>query len=253
MEFFQERRRWERLFRSRPVLFILGSLFLYATPFTDILPIYMLFLGVTPFILRQLNVGRAPLILAFSIVLWMASQFMNSNSIEHALQHYVTAKLAWFNPLGLQILFVGGLILGFFYVKGTLYNRSRLFLLLMAFLGASFIFLWAVDADLYNARHLGYLRLLTFVVKGCIAYSIASVFTWRPLALLGKHSLFVFSYHVFLAYFLVFFFTEISLLSLELQLASLSLAVLSLWIPVFFLERRKINSKYAFKQETVSS
>ena len=28
MEFFQERRRWERLFRSRPVLFILGSLFL---------------------------------------------------------------------------------------------------------------------------------------------------------------------------------------------------------------------------------
>ena len=200
--------------------FIMGSVFLYSPPFFDILSVYMLFLALTPCVLRMLLQGRTVFVFAVSVCLWLVPQYFHENLIEDVLQLYLPVKLGWFNPLAIQLLFVSGLAVGFFHVKGTLFTAQRLCLLAGLSLTAMYVILCITNVDLSSCHHLGFLRLATFM-------------------LLGKHSLPVFGYHIACVYALVFFLPEISSSFFSLKLIYLALAVSSIWILAHFLEKRR--------------
>lgn len=219
--------------------FFMGMAFLYSPPFFDILPIYMLFLALTPFVIRVLHQGRSRLVMGMSAASWLISQYIPPDSMEGFLKAYLPVKLGWFHPLAVQLLFMGGLTLGFLYIKGALKDMSRVFLTVAIFLATMFLFLRSTGVDMSSPNCLGFLRLAMFALKASIAFLIARFFHIKTLALLGKFSLQVFAFHVFLVYALVFFLSEITCLPMEVRLISLALSLASLWIYPFYLEKIK--------------
>jgi len=225
---------------------LMGSVFLYCPPFFDILPLYMLFLALTPFVLKLLLKKMTPVVLITSVLLWFIPQYIHEDLIEKALLRYVPVKLGWFNPLALQLLFVSGLVIGFFYVKGTLFSIQKLALVVGCGLFFAYGILYLSHVDLSSCHHLGFLRLITFTLKAFIAYFLTRYWTIQPLILLGKHSLMVFGYHFACVYVLVFVLPQLTMATFHLQLVYLSLALSSMWILAYILEKqREFKSRYS--------
>src|SRR3990167_6722989 len=122
-------------FLNHPVQgFFLGACFLYALPFFDILPLFMLFLAVTPMILEQLRKERMIAVLRTSIALWIFVQVIPSIGLEGIMKQWLPVKLGWFNPFAVQLLFIAGLAIGFAYVRGSLISVKKLILMVLALL-----------------------------------------------------------------------------------------------------------------------
>jgi len=81
-----------------------GSLLMYQPGFSDILPMYCVFLLFTPVVLEQLMKGRAWLIGVISAVLWAAAQW----GIGDASHLVPWINLGTFNILAWQAYFVAG-------------------------------------------------------------------------------------------------------------------------------------------------
>ncbi len=218
---------------------LMGSVFLYCPPFFDILPLYMLFLALTPFVLKLLLKKMTPVVLVTSVLLWFIPQYIHEDLIEKTLQMYMPVKLGWFNPLAVQLLFVSGLVMGFFYVKRTLFSIQKIALIAGCGLFFTYGLLHMSHVDLHSCHHLGFLRLITFTLKAFIACFLARYWTIQPLILLGKHSLMMFSYHFACVYALVLVLPQISMATLPLQLVYFGMASLSMWIVAYILEKQR--------------
>lgn len=221
----------------------LGCFFLYLPPFLDILPMYILFLGITPYILGQLSRERIRLVFGVSLVLWAAAQFIPSRILETTFRTYLpVVKLGWFDLMAWQLLFVAGLALGFLKIQGRLRRPTALFTALSV--GIAIFCCWLkyqvpaaqILAKLYV---LGPLRLMSFGAIACIAWSFHQRIAIRPLAFLGRYSLQVFVYHTALCYLWVFFLVEITSMPFLWKLGLISLSVLSLWLPAYFTDQLK--------------
>ncbi len=223
--------------------FFLGASFLYLLPFLDLLPCYLFFLTLSIPLFYLLKHGKMVLVALGSAGVWGMAQFIPSATYEKGLKFlFPHVYLGWFDLFAWQFMFICGLIFG--YLKIT--NRLRhphflltLFCLLFALIcfylkhwGSSF-------PSLTNTEKLGILRIMNFAAFAITVWSFHSWFTFRPLAYLGRHSLPVFSYHVLLAYVLVFFRTAITSLSFPTTLSLLFICVASLWIPAYFSERKQ--------------
>jgi hypothetical protein len=229
-----------RYFLDNPLSgFVMGALFLYFPSFFDMLPVYMLFLLCTPWVLRLLAQKKTIYVLCVSVLLWFIPQYVHENLFEKILRQYAPVKLCWFNPLAIQLLFVSGLTIGFLHVKGTLCRMQKLCVLLGASLLGMYIVLYMTNVDLESCHHLGFLRLVTFTLKALLAYLFARVYSIQAFRLLGKHSLAVFTYHVVCVYTLVFFLPEISAAVFGLQLLYLTLSVSSIWAVAYIFETRR--------------
>ncbi len=98
----------------------LGCFFLYLPPFLDILPMYVLFLGITPYILGQLNQDRILLVVSASLGLSAAAR-IPPRILETTLKASLPAvKLGWFDLMAWQVLFVGGLVAGYLKIEERL-------------------------------------------------------------------------------------------------------------------------------------
>jgi hypothetical protein len=200
---------------ARPQLAIPSAgLLLYTPPLFDILPIYIIFMMVTPAILWAVRKrGWAPLV-AVSACVWLLAQF----GLRKWL--YTTAN-SWGFPIPMneggafdlfawQLLWVAGLALG---TKASSRPHStripQKWLLLSAVLAAAlfvcrhsaaaFVFQGAAE-PLADKWRFGIVRLLDFAALGALLVRFGAPLgrlkCAAPLALLGRRSLEVFSAHV---------------------------------------------------------
>jgi|HigsolmetaAR203D_1030402.scaffolds.fasta_scaffold00101_47 hypothetical protein len=113
-------------FRDAVTTTIGAALLLYQPTFMDILPQYILYILVSPFLIRLVLNGRADLVIAASIVCWLTVQFGHHvpmiagiEALGQAIDSDFITRAA-FKPMAWQILFVGGLVIGCGITAGTL-------------------------------------------------------------------------------------------------------------------------------------
>lgn len=219
---------------ERPLAGLLAAIFLVHQPgLLDVLPMYCGFVLLTPLVLHQLARGRARPVLLVSIALWLATNLLVA---PHPLVRGLI-NTGSFNFGAWQLMYLSGLVAGHAWVAGRwpkwlLPSRPLLaaglggwvaFLVANHFVGVAwkgyFVDSWIVWT---NKNNLCLLRLLNvgFVVMTVFAYcglrssarrflgdrgdrgGLAALVTGRGLrllALLGRHSLGVFSVHVVVA------------------------------------------------------
>jgi hypothetical protein len=201
---------------SKAVLF--GASLLYEPGYLGLLPMYCLFLALTPIVLWQLQKGNAGRIVLISVVVWVIGGLA-----IRLPQDPVGLNFGGFNPLGYQVLFVIGLAFG---AKRIVFEHlssktQKLLLVLSLLVALPLLFLrqlYAVNgsvrvrtdhfSQLFSVVQLGPLRLLDFAAFALILYWISRqiqqkgthslLFRW--LACLGQHSLPVFTWSILLTY-----------------------------------------------------
>jgi hypothetical protein len=191
------------LFTDKPLLAaVLGPLLLYQPGLLDILPMYCIFVLLLPFVLGALERGWRWPLLATSFTLWAVVQVLPNYDGSTILP---PLNFGFFNLVTWQFLFISGVAIGHLKTKGsTALAPVRPGLLLPVIGGAVFFFCLQhrIIPSLWSDRHfgimlnkpsLGALRLMSFAL---VAYLVAVIGTrfprllsWRPLAMLGRHSL----------------------------------------------------------------
>jgi len=183
-------------------------LLLHQPPLFDILPLYIILLSVTPLLLaiaRQLGWG---IVLAASALVWLTAQFNWSAHIINNPSELLPLRWGSFNLVAWQLVWVGGLALGeSAFRRPVLSNQWRFGvaaisapIVLVGLLARHALISFNPDWFLWMDKWtLGPLRLLNF------AAWVGLLLAWNPrvparplapLALLGRHSLAVFSFHL---------------------------------------------------------
>lgn len=188
---------------------LLMPLLLDQPPLFDILPLYVIFLGLTPFMLAVARRHGWNIVLAVSALGWLAVQSKwEARLIGDSLQ---SLSLGSFNLLAWQFLWVCGVVIGETSLRHPLVKTQ--FRLGLAIPAAVIVLLglltrhgfwpqawWGPDVYLWLDKWtLGPLRLLNFAAWATL------LLTWNPHlssrilaapALLGRHSLAVFVMHL---------------------------------------------------------
>lgn len=239
--------------------FLFGSIFLSLHPLLDILPLYVGFIFIAPYLMKQIHQGRLLPILFGSVSLWIGAQYFSWAAFitDLAQKSHLPLSGGYFNPFAWQLLFVLGLVAGWGARTGRLkfFVQSKMILifaaLIYAFLLAvrhKIITFMNVPSSIIDIPSLGVLRLVHFssfiVLIANIATHFPSLLSSKSLAMLGRHSLHVFSFHVIVLYIA----TPLNLIlrdrSAVLQIAFCILLMSSLWLPAIFRERKK-NTQFA--------
>jgi hypothetical protein len=193
-----------------------ASLLVYQPPLLDILPLYAGFMILLPPLLAALDRGHYGRIWIASVALWLATQFLLPpvSYISGVIQ------IGAFNWGAWQLLFVLGATFGHAWATERQLLRSSLerWLVppLLALCAYCFVVRhWYVPApfasfaDLVNKNNLAPVRLLNTLALFYLVHAAfvrwPRAFSWRPLALLGRHSLVIFCVHVAVAYVLYAF------------------------------------------------
>ncbi|MFT3780647.1 MAG: OpgC domain-containing protein [Nibricoccus sp.] len=192
---------------------IFGALLLSQPSMLDILPFYCVFLLVTPLVIRACEKDRRSWVIGISAALWAVA---NVYSPQRPLIHTASLNSGAFNIFAWQLLFVTGAVLGNAWAHGKrlLPNLSRPVVISFTVLAA---LLFAVRhawlpapvspqalSWLTNKNNLAPLRLfdtglLFWLVHVAIVRCRVSPNS-KPLELLGRHSLVVFTVHVIVGY-----------------------------------------------------
>ncbi|HZQ45457.1 MAG TPA: OpgC domain-containing protein, partial [Verrucomicrobiae bacterium] len=177
---------------------------------------YCLFIFLVPVAVKSVSARRSVVMLACSAVVWLAGQFDLKDRLEIAASRYLPVDFGAFNILAWQWIFVLGVILG---AGGGLRIRFRPVTRNVVWFGcavvASMLFLirhrfcpeggyvYQIES-LGSAISLGPVRIFNFLI---IAFMIATAPDWpvgnpgvRALAFLGRYSLQVFTFHLFVVY-----------------------------------------------------
>lgn len=213
---------------AHPVPAILGSLLLiYCPPLLDILPLYVIFLLATPYLLGIAARRGWSAILIASGSIWLLAQFGLRTWVHHLVVHLTDLHIPLretgaFNLFAWQIIWVFGMWIGATAEKGRLPFASlprQVYPICAAiclfFVGVRHSWLGvplrpeALGLEL-DKWQIGPLRLLNLIAFGCVLYwsrrLLARLITVEPFLTLGKASLEVFCAH------LVFVFVGLSLL-----------------------------------------
>jgi hypothetical protein len=264
-------------YQEAPALFTATSLMLVsASTHMGILPMYIFFLMVTPWVLGLLARGQAAVVFGLMMLAWL---FAQTGVVELAAGAIEAAGAArgleldlgiYFNVFAWQVLFFGGLCIGWRMAKGdfaTDFLREEqyrnLFLILAGAVVALGIFDRVVEWELLGAAYsdgfeartdrgwLSFVYPVAFLVDLFVVFwllnagpadrwavirlaarALHAVFTSRPLVMLGQHSLHVFSYHLLLFYALAVVVPMIEPSAGE-RVAILFAAVGSLWLAAY--------------------
>ncbi len=228
-------------FQNTGLALLLGPLMLYQPLFIDLLPMYCLFIALTPAAVRQFQKGRERIWLGISVLVWLITQFgVTGRLVEHTLAKIVDPQFG-FNPWAWQMIYFIGLWVGFRkHRDGRLfrdYNSVLLWLcggLAILLLGVRHglrgmrwverhgltlldpVAAWLPDpatreliADLTFKLGMRPLRVLNFfVVVYAISYLLERykpLIRARWLIFVGQHSLECYAYHLPLVYAIRFF------------------------------------------------
>jgi len=214
------------LFHSPGWASISAPLLLYQPPLMDILPMYIVFLGLTPLLLQFAARRGWRLLLIVSALIWIAAQLQVGRGLYDLLAAggYPLPPNAWssFDWFAWQVLWIVGLWLGSPAVRSvsaapeSVISPSRGIrrstYVLIAAIGAAALLLCArhhiggytagldLNGPLASKWHLGPLRLANFALLGLIAHRLLlPLLHWlriEALELLGRSSLQVFAAHI---------------------------------------------------------
>ena len=183
-------------------------LLLHQPPLFDILPLYIIFLGVTPWLLAIARRRGWGIVLAFSGLGWLAVQINLGTHLTGDPSKLLPLRWGAFNFPAWQLVWVSGLAFG-----ETALHRPLLagkWRTVVGIMSAAVVFaglaarhgFFYINPDCYlwmDKWTLGPLRLLNF------AAWVGLLLAWNPrmpvrplapLALLGRHSLAVFAFHL---------------------------------------------------------
>ncbi len=204
---------------ERPHLALASGLVLaYNPPLLDILPMYVVFLVVSPFLLAYGMRRGFGLLLALSALLWLYAQYDGGRHVYRALGALVGWPVPYgatgaFSFMAWQLLWLVGLRFGVMqsapdapvarpwprYAFPLAAGVAAVFFVARHIVGQTF----GSDAllnVLFDKWHLGPLRLLNFAVLALIVVRLRpTLLAWAPqspLATLGRASLMVFSAHL---------------------------------------------------------
>ena len=223
---------------------IRGSLLLYQPRLSDILPMYCVFLLFTPFVLNQMAKGRAWLIGLISASLWTAAQFGVGDASSKLVPWIQGGS---FNILAWQAYFVAGQYFGYRTIRGGSIPKLRL--LLVVCCGVALFLL----VDRHSQLFFGVRPLLRFgnqpdrsLVRFLDAACLGYILCWIPRSVdqklmklrifrfvneLGKHSLQVFAFSLFVTFAATALSSRWDGLPGAVKLAFVVFTVLSLAIP----------------------
>lgn len=244
---------WTPLFTDRPGWAVaLGLMLAYQPHLLDILPMYCVFILVVPLLVQSSPRGRWAILLA-SASIWLAAQFGVWEYCESLLSSHAPVLFGTFNIFAWQFIFIIGAVAG-------LHPRDSVTLRPLTRKGLSAICA-ALTIVLFLSRHqifvagnlidriesltavetLGPARLVNFLA---LAWLLSQAFTWptanvwnAALAYLGRHSLQVFTFHIFLIYLL---FGVIAGLHADAADFAVIGCVLSLFVPAWISENQRL-------------
>jgi hypothetical protein len=237
-----------------------GALLIYQPPLFGILPMYIVFLLLTPFLLAQMARGRTLLIGSASLVLWLAAQW----GIGSPAHNPPWLQLGFFNILAWQLLFVAGAYFGYRKAagRGSPIPASRLLLVFSLVLAAMLFLvrhklLFAGNLNLVDTptalsagRSINHpLRLINFAAFAYILWylprsidkKLHGLSAFRFLRYLGGHSLQVFAWSILVAYTASSFGVSWASLSPAWRALLAVTAALSLAIPAWLHERWRLQ------------
>ncbi|HEY6129395.1 MAG TPA: OpgC domain-containing protein [Candidatus Acidoferrum sp.] len=192
-----------------------AALLIYRPPLLDILPMYIIFLALTPLgLLLARRIGWKP-ILAAAFILWAFAQF-GFREAEHVfMMRFIPTKIP-LNEMGSfdlwawQFLWITGIWMGVRWSRENLpiVRWSKRAALPAVVIAIVFFVLRRAIAHglelgatefLFDKWHLGVLRLLDFTAVGALlvlSQSVLKPLAIRPLAMMGQASLQVFCVHL---------------------------------------------------------
>jgi hypothetical protein len=193
----------------------LGAVFLLQPGFLDILPMYCLFLLITPLVINRLKTKHGCWwVLGGSFLIWSLASYRSWDSLQKFGERFLPLNLGFFDPFAWQFLFVGGLFFGFrraaaktIPIKKSLIIFSLLIsigLILIRYnIGPSNLFGFDI-AYLTIRETFGPLRVINIAVLAylvtCLGIRFPKYFQWPFFSYLGQHSLQVFSFQAGLLY-----------------------------------------------------
>jgi hypothetical protein len=196
-----------------------GALLVYRPPLLDILPMYIIFLLLTPLALRLGDKLGWRVTLSGGFTLWLMAQFGLRHALWHLMNRYFGLRIP-LNEMGAfdlwawQLVWLVGLWAGVRWAK----DQLDLTELARKLAGPALIVVLALLALRYAVSrgfhlgsyeifvdkwHLGPLRLIDFSAVGVLlirARSYLEPLSIRPLVLLGQSSLQVFCTHLFFCF-----------------------------------------------------
>jgi len=196
-------------------MMVSGLVFLQQPALFDILPMYCVFLVALPFVLSACANGKRSSVLLGSFLIWL---FANIFSPQQPIVHW-PVDMGSFNLLAWQFIFILGAVCGQAWTAGerivpkvttwtvtlALIPGIYFFLLRHAYLKPPISHAW-LDW-MTNKNNVAPFRLLDSLIHYYLIYALVLKFprwfSWSSLALLGQHSIFVFSVHVAVAYFIL--------------------------------------------------
>ena len=201
---------------GRTHAFLDAAFMIYRPPLLDILPIYIIFLALTPIVLVAASRLGWKSILAASSVVWLLAQFGLRESVYHWMVRVFHLRISLnqmgaFNLWAWQLWWLVGIWLGVRWAKNNLNLEfwARRVTLPAAVVAFSFLTLryllmaynfplgsFAILIDKWN---FGILRMIDFAAVAALAIrfrSLLAPLAIRPLVMIGQASLQVFCVHL---------------------------------------------------------
>ncbi|MFT2011224.1 OpgC domain-containing protein [Pontibacter sp. 13R65] len=193
-------------------MLFMGSFLLYQPSLLDILPMYVLFMLLTPYLILLYKKQYQWQVLALSFLVYLAGTSGVLVSLTGSFLSKTFLLSGYFNMLCWQFLFVAGLYIGYLVyhqkTRAILESKALLYLSLLIciplfFINFFYISFEGFDVEFWTERgHLRPLRLLNFAalvaIVAHLATSFKSWFQTKAVCYLGRHSLQVFSLHILL-------------------------------------------------------
>ncbi len=226
-----------------------SALLIYRPPLLDILPMYIIFLFSTPFVLAIGLRKGWKWILWGSLLLWLGAQLGLRGAVYGLLVHTVGLRIPLnemgsFDLWGWQFLWVLGLWFGARWVKDDLpvqdWARRTLIpaaiiapvLLVMRYAVGNGVELGIFEVC-FDKWHLGVVRLVNFAAIAALLIHFPSVLrklSVRPLVQMGQASLQVFCAHLFFCFAGLTLMGNASMLSGWEQVMLLAITFSGLWV-----------------------
>ena len=226
-----------------------STLLIYRPPLLDILPMYIIFLFSTPFVLTIGLRKGWKWILCGSLLLWLGAQVGLREAVYGLLVHTVGLRIPLnemgsFDLWGWQLLWVLGLWFGARWVRDDLpvQDWARRILVPAAVIAPALLVMrYAVGNGVELGRfevcfdkwHLGVVRLINFAAIAALLIHFPSVLrklSVRPLVQLGQASLQVFCAHLFFCFAGLTLMGNASMLRGWEQVMLLAITFSGLWV-----------------------
>ena len=192
-----------------------GALLIYRPPLLDILPMYILFLALTPIVLTITRRIPWKYVVGASFAVWLLAQFGLKQAAYTAMAyrfdyHIPLKNMGAFDLWAWQFLWVLGLWFGVRWAKDQLpvVDWARRVTIPAAVIAVAVLTLRyavfpnavpPVASELFDKWHLGIVRMIDFAAVAALLIRFPAVLrsvTVRPLVLMGQASLQVFCAHV---------------------------------------------------------